>query len=51
MSTIESIEKEIMPLQRDVNFSIGDTVSVHYKIIEGERERIQKFNNSCLSLK
>ena len=32
-----SLKKEIPP------FGVGDTVSVHYRIVEGDKERIQRF--------
>lgn len=42
MSPIEQIEKE--QLRSDVpDFKAGDTVRVHVKVIEGEKERIQVF--------
>jgi len=42
MNTMESIEKEQMRMDLP-NFSVGDTVRVHFKIVEGEKERIQIF--------
>ncbi|MFM2163619.1 MAG: hypothetical protein RL325_56, partial [Planctomycetota bacterium] len=30
-------------------FSVGDTIDVHYKIIEGDKERIQVFQGVLLS--
>ena len=50
MNIIESIENEMMPHQRDVNFEIGDTVKVHYKIVEGERERVQKYEGIVIAI-
>lgn len=42
MNAIESLEKE--HLRMDIlNFKAGDTVKVHFKIQEGEKERIQVF--------
>ena len=35
--------------QRDVTFKPGDTVRVHYRVIEGNRERIQVFEGLCIS--
>ena len=41
--TLELVEKS--SLKADVpEFSIGDTVDVHTRILEGEKERIQIFN-------
>src|ERR687893_99020 len=37
--------------QRDVAFKPGDTVRVHYRVIEGNRERIQVFEGLCISRK
>ena len=42
MNFMESIEKEQMRMDLP-NFSVGDTVKVHFKIVEGEKERIQVF--------
>ena len=33
------------------NFSIGDTIKVHFKIIEGKTERIQIFEGICIAKK
>ena len=42
MNIIEILEKE--QLKKDIpNFGPGDTVRVHAKIVEGNRERIQVF--------
>jgi large subunit ribosomal protein L19 len=37
--------------QRDVTFKPGDTVRVHYRVIEGNRERVQVFEGLCISRK
>ena len=37
--------------QRDVTFKQGDTVRVHYRVIEGNRERVQIFEGLCISRK
>jgi large subunit ribosomal protein L19 len=39
---MESIEKEQMRMDLP-NFGVGDTVRIHFKIVEGEKERIQIF--------
>ena len=46
---IQSIENEIMPVKRTINFEIGDTVRVHYKIIEGDRERVQIYEGIVIA--
>ncbi len=33
------------------SFDIGDTVDVHVKIVEGERERVQVFNGTVIARK
>ena len=37
--------------QRDVTFKPGDTVRVHYRVIEGSRERVQVFEGLCIARK
>ena len=34
--------------QRDVTFKPGDTVRVHYRVIEGNRERVQVFEGAVI---
>jgi large subunit ribosomal protein L19 len=31
------------------DFDVGDTVNVHLRVVEGEKERIQKFEGICLN--
>jgi large subunit ribosomal protein L19 len=50
MNIIEAVEKDIMPVSRTMNFEIGDTVKVHYKIIEGNRERVQVFEGTVIAI-
>ncbi len=56
MDLRRTIEMEVKPVDREINFEIGDTVRVHYRIVEGNRERVQIYegiviaiNNSGLS--
>ena len=50
MNTIEMYEKEHM--KRDIpDTPIGSTVKVHYRIIEGEKERIQIFEGVVIARK
>ncbi len=44
------VEKEIFPVERTINFEVGDTVKVHYKIVEGNRERIQVFEGIVITI-
>lgn len=50
MKSIEMYEKEHM--RRDIpDTPIGSTVRVHYRIIEGEKERIQVFEGVVIARK
>ena len=50
MNTIEMYEKEHM--KRDIpDTPIGSTVKVYYRIIEGEKERIQVFEGVVIARK
>ncbi|HOT88798.1 MAG TPA: 50S ribosomal protein L19 [Bacteroidales bacterium] len=40
---IKQIENELMPKREFPVFKSGDTITVHYKIIEGNKERIQQY--------
>ena len=42
MSIINTIEKEQFKTNL-VPFEVGDSVSVHTRVIEGDKERIQKY--------
>jgi len=47
MNVIERIEQE--QLKSDVpDFQAGDTVRVHVKVVEGEKERIQVFEGAVI---
>ena len=47
MSTIvESIERR--QLREVPAFKAGDTVRVHFKVIEGSRQRLQVFEGICI---
>ncbi|NUN49608.1 MAG: 50S ribosomal protein L19 [Candidatus Brocadiae bacterium] len=47
---IRELEKEYFR-KTTPNFAIGDTVDVHVKIVEGDRERIQLFNGIIIARK
>lgn len=38
-------------IYKDKKFKIGDTLSIHYKIKEGEKERIQIFKGILIKIK
>ncbi|MEY3021510.1 MAG: ribosomal protein [Planctomycetota bacterium] len=47
---LDSIVAEQMKNEADLpKFSVGDTIDVHYRIIEGDKERIQVFQGVLLS--
>ena len=50
MDIMKAIEKDIMPVERVIDFEIGDTVRVHYRIIEGNRERIQIYEGIVIAI-
>ncbi len=43
MDLMKEVEKEFASDHKMPNFKAGDTVTVHYKIKEGNKERIQNF--------
>jgi large subunit ribosomal protein L19 len=45
---IKYIEETLNPLQELPPFKAGDTITVHYKIKEGAKERIQQFQGVVL---
>jgi large subunit ribosomal protein L19 len=48
METVRAIEKEMMRLDLP-EFAAGDTIKVHVRIKEGEKERIQAFQGLVTS--
>ena len=55
MNTLENYEKaQLETLSSDKSypsFNPGDTVKVHLKVKEGEKERIQVFEGVCIAKK
>ncbi len=53
MNAVETIDSvvaaQLNPEVADVNFSVGDTINVHYRIIEGEKQRIQVFQGVLIA--
>ncbi len=49
MDIIKSIEAEQLKGDSE-NFRIGDTVKVHFKIVEGQTERIQVFEGLVIAI-
>ncbi|MCL1928549.1 MAG: 50S ribosomal protein L19 [Treponema sp.] len=50
MNEIKAIEAGQMKASLD-NFKIGDTVKVHFKIVEGKTERIQIYEGLVIAMK
>jgi large subunit ribosomal protein L19 len=50
MNEIKAIEASQMKTEVD-NFKIGDTVKVHFKIVEGKTERIQIYEGLVIAIK
>lgn len=49
MDIIKMLEDE--QLRNDIpSFNVGDTVQVHYKVVEGTRERIQVYEGTVLKI-
>jgi large subunit ribosomal protein L19 len=50
MNEIRAIEASQMKPELD-DFKIGDTVKVHFKIVEGKNERIQSYEGLVIAIK
>ncbi len=50
MKAIQLVQNEFSKSYRDVNFEVGDTVKVHYRIIEGDKERIQVYEGIVIAI-
>ena len=48
MSLIKYVEEQTLNLNTLPSFKSGDTISVHYKIREGNKERVQVFQGVVL---
>lgn len=51
MDKIKQLEKEWAPVKQYADFKAGDTVTVSYKIVEGNKERIQQFQGVVIQRK
>ena len=49
MDLIAELEKEAMAELSFPDFRVGDTVRVHVKVKEGNKERIQQFQGICIA--
>jgi len=48
MDPIKSIAAELVEAKELPKFGAGDTVTIHYKIREGNKERIQQFQGTVI---
>ena len=51
MSRILDIQKEFASTKNHPDFKAGDNITVHYKIVEGDKERIQQFKGDVIQRK
>ncbi|MFN0032527.1 MAG: 50S ribosomal protein L19 [Flavobacteriales bacterium] len=51
MNRIKELEKKLNPVKSMPEFSAGDTITVSYKIVEGNKERIQEFSGVVIQRK
>jgi len=51
MSRILDIQKEFASTKTFPDFKAGDNITVHYKIVEGDKERIQQFKGDVMQRK
>ncbi len=48
---LQKIHKRYLPRKEYPNFKVGDTVRVHYRIKEGDRERVQPFEGVVIRIR
>ncbi len=48
MDLVKFVEEQSVTIKSVPTFKAGDTVSVHYKIREGNKERIQIYQGVCI---
>jgi len=48
MNLMEYAEKQLVTKTKHPEFKAGDTVTVHYKIKEGDKERVQQYTGVVL---
>ncbi|HNE51140.1 MAG TPA: 50S ribosomal protein L19, partial [Chitinophagales bacterium] len=51
MEKVKEITKQLTAAKEIPNFKAGDNINVHYKIIEGSKERIQVFRGDVIQRK
>jgi large subunit ribosomal protein L19 len=51
MNLVESLERQLEPNPNIPELRPGDTVKVHARIVEGDRERVQIFSGTVIRLR
>ena len=51
MEKIKELTKNLTEIKNLPDFKAGDNINVHYKIIEGSKERIQIFRGDVIQIK
>ena len=51
MNLIKYVEDQLLDISRIPEFSAGDTIIMSYKIIEGNKERVQDFRGDVLNIR
>jgi large subunit ribosomal protein L19 len=51
MNLVESLEKSLQANPKVPKINSGDTVRVHQKIVEGDRERVQVFQGTVIRMR
>lgn len=50
MNLVESLERQLEPNPNVPDLQPGDTVNVHARIVEGDRERVQVFKGTIIRM-
>ncbi len=50
MDLLSLVESELYNESRQIDFKSGDTINVHYKIKEGNKERIQQYQGIVMQI-
>ncbi|MDW8031925.1 MAG: 50S ribosomal protein L19 [Aquificaceae bacterium] len=50
-SLIQKVEEIYLPKKEYPQFKVGDTVKVHYRIVEGEKERTQPYEGVVIRIR
>jgi large subunit ribosomal protein L19 len=51
MDSLKQLEMELIPAKDIPAFKAGDSITVHYRIVEGDKSRVQLFQGDVLQRK